>query len=74
MCTHDSLVMPEDPWKATATMIRGMHLLFRDIKDVMIYFEDILIGNQTHRVHINTMRAVIIIEQHDKEYFNNHKC
>ena len=43
-----------------------MNFLFRNIQDVMIYLDDILIANDTYKAHIGTIRAVMNIAQDNK--------
>ena len=57
----DSLVMQQGDCNAPATMMRAMNYLFREVKDQMIYLDDILIANHTYEEHINTIRQVLQI-------------
>ena len=56
MAKCDSLVMQQGDCDAPETMITGMNYLFRQVKDQMIYLDDILIVKHTYKEHINTIR------------------
>ena len=58
--------MQQGDCNAPATMMRAMNFLFRNIKDLMIYLDDILIGTHTYEEYINTIRAVMEIAKHNK--------
>ena len=51
----DYLVMQQGDCNAPATMRRAMHYQFREVKDQMIYLDNILIANHTYEQHINTI-------------------
>ena len=51
---------------APALMMRAMNYLFREVKDQMIYLDDILIANHTYEEHINTMSQVLQIAKQNK--------
>ena len=51
-----------------------MNFLFRNIKDLMIYLDDIRIANNTYKYHINPVRAVRQIVKHNKLWFNENTC
>ena len=56
MGKFDSLVMQQGDCNARATMMRAMNYVFREVKDQMIYLDDILIAKHTNEEHINTIR------------------
>ena len=58
--------MQQGDCNAPATMMRSMNHLFREVKDQMIYFEDILIANHTYEEHIHTMSQVLQIAKQNK--------
>ena len=66
--------MQQGDCNAPATMMRARNFLFRNIKDLMIYLDDILIANHTYEEHINTIRAVMKIAKDNKLWFNKNKC
>ena len=66
--------MPQGDCNAPATMMSAMNFLFRNMQDLMIYLDDILIANHTYEKHINTIRAGMKIEKHDKLLFHKNKC
>ena len=78
LCCHmgkyDSLVMQQGDCNAPATMMRPMNFLFRNIKDLMIYLDDMLIANHTYEEHINTIGAVMKIAKDNKLSFNKNHC
>ena len=74
MGKFDSLGMQQGDCNAPATMIRAMNYLFREVKDRMIYLDDILIANHTYEEHINTIRQVLQIAKPNKWWFNSRKC
>ena len=76
-CCHmgkfDSLVLQQGDCNAPATMMRAMNFLFRNIQDLMIYLDDILIGNYTYGEQIKTIRAVIKRAKDNKLWFYGNK-
>ena len=74
MAKFDSLVMQQGDCNAPAIMMRAMNYLFREIKDQMIYLDDIFIANHTNEEHINTVRQVLQIVKQNDLWFNWHKC
>ena len=66
MGKYDSLVMQQGDCNTPATIMRAMNFLSRNIKDLMIYLDDILIANHTYEEHINTIRAVMTIAKDNK--------
>ena len=74
MGKFDSLVMQQGACNAPATMIRAMNYPFREVKDQMIYLDDILIANHTYEEHINTIRQVLPIAKQNKLCLHIHKC
>ena len=74
MGKFDSLGMQQCDGNAPATMMRAMNYLFREVKDPMIYLDDILIANHTYAENINTIRQVLQIAKENKLWFNRHKC
>ena len=74
MGKFDSLVMQQGDCNAPATMMRAMKYRFREVKDQMIYLDDILIANHTYEEHINTIRQVLQIAKQHKLCFDRHKC
>ena len=65
--------MQQGDCNAHATMMRAMNFLFRNIKDLMIYLDDMLIANHTHEEQINTIRAVMKLAKDNKLWFNKNK-
>jgi len=57
-------------------MISAMNWLFREFlgKTVMVYLNDILIGNNTYEEHIQTIIKVLKILEKVKIWFNKDKC
>ena len=51
--------MQQGDGNAPATMMRAMNYLFREVKDQMIYLDDILIANHTYEEHIQTIWQVL---------------
>ena len=49
-----------------------MNFLFREVKDQVIYLDDILIDNHTYEEHINTIRQVLQIAKENKLWLNRH--
>ena len=74
MGKFDCLVMQQGECNAPATMMRGIDYLFREVKDHMIYLDNILIANHTYEEHINSIRQVLQIVKQNKLWFNRHKC
>jgi len=76
MGKFDSLVMQQGDCNAPATMIRAMNWLPREFigKTVIIYLDDILIGNNTYEEHIQTVRVVLKTLEKAKMWFNKDKC
>jgi len=76
MGKFDSLVMQQGDCNAPATMMRAMNWLLREFigKTVMVYLDDILIGNDTYEEHIQTVRAVLKTLEKAKMWFNKDKC
>ena len=66
MGKYDSLVMQQGDCNAPATMMRAINFLFKNIQDLMIDLDDILIANYTYEEHINTIRAVMKIATDNK--------
>ena len=66
--------MQQGDCNAPATRMRAMNFLFRNIKDVMIYLDDILIANHSYEEQINTIRVVMKIAKDNKLWFNKNKC
>ena len=73
MAKFDSLVIQQGDCNAPATMMRAMNYLFREVKDQMIYLDDIFIANHTYEEHINTIKQVLQIAKKNKLWFNRHK-
>ena len=73
MGTFDSSVMQQGDGNAPATMMRAMNYPFKEVKDQMIYLDDILIANHTYEEHINTIRQVLQIDKQNKLWFYRHK-
>ena len=59
----NSLVMQQGDCYAPATMMRAITHQFRDVKDQMIYLDDILIANHTYQEHTKTIRQVLQIRK-----------
>jgi len=76
MGKFDSLVMQQGDCNAPATMMRGRNWLLREFmgKTVMIYLDDILIGNNTYEEHMQTVRVVLKTLEKAKMWFNKDKC
>ena len=74
MGKYDLLVMQQGDCNAPATIMRAMNFLFRNIKDHMIYLDDILIANHTYKEHIKTIRAVMKMAKDNKLWFYKNKC
>ena len=74
MGKFDSLDMQQGDWNAPANVMRAMHYQFREVKDQLIYLDDILIANHTYEEHINTIRQVLQIAKQNKLLFYRHKC
>jgi len=57
-------------------MMRAMNWLLRKFigKTVIVYLDDILIGNNTYKEHIQTVRAVLKTLEKTKMLFNKEKC
>jgi len=72
----DSLVMQQGNCNAPATMLRPMNWLLREFigKTVIVYLDDILIGNNTYEEHIQTVRAVLKTLEKTKMWFKKDKC
>ena len=66
MGKYDSLVIRHGDCNTPATMMRAMNFVFSNMKDLMIYLDDILIDNHNHKEHINTIRAVMTIAKDNK--------
>ena len=66
--------MQQGDCNAPTTMMRAMNFLFKNIKDVMIHLDDILIANHTYEGHITTTRAVMTIAIDNKLLFNRNRC
>ena len=66
MAKFDSLGMQQDDCNAPATMMRAINYLLREVKDQMIYLNDILIANHTYEEHINTIRQVLHMAKQNK--------
>ena len=73
MGKYDSLVMQQGDCKAPTIMIRGMNVLFKNIKDLVIHLDDIRIANHTYEEHIKTIRAVMKIAKDNKLLCNKNK-
>jgi len=56
--------------------MRAMNWLLREFigKTVMVYLDDILIGNNTYEEHIQTVRAVLKTQGKAKMWVNKEKC
>ena len=74
MVKFDSLVMQQGDCNAPATLMRAMNCLSRNIQDLMIYVDDILIANHSYEEHIKTIRVVIKIAKDNKLSCNENKC
>ena len=74
MAKFDSLVMQHGNRNAPGTMMRGMNYPFREVKEQMIYLDDILMANHTYEEHINSIRQVLRITKQNELWFNRHKC
>jgi len=76
MGKFDSLVMQQGNCNAPATMMGSMNWLLRVFigKTVMVYLDDILIGNNTHEEHMQTVMAVLKTLEKAKMWFNKDKC
>jgi len=72
----DSLVIQQGDYNAPATMMRAMNWLLREFigKTVMVYLDDILIGNNTYEEHVQTVRAILKTLEKAKMWFNKDKC
>ena len=66
MVEFHSLVMQQGDYNEPANMMRAMNYLFRDVKDQMIYLNDILICNHTYEEHINSVRQLLQIGKQNK--------
>ena len=73
MGKFNSLVIQQGDCNAPATMMRAMNYPFREVKDQMIYLDDILIANHTYKEHINTIKQVSQIAKGNKLWFDRHK-
>jgi len=76
MGKFDSLVMQQGDCNAPATMMRAINWLLREFlgKTVMVYLDDILIGNNTYEEHVQTVRTVLKTLEKAKMWFNKNKC
>jgi len=76
MGKFDSRVMQQGDCNAPTIMMRAMNWLLREFigKTVMVYLDDILIGNNTYEEHIQTVRAVLQTLEKAKMWFNKDKC
>ena len=61
MRKFDSLVMQQGDCNTLSTIMRAINYLFREVKDKMIYLDNILIANHMYEAHINTIRQVLEI-------------
>ena len=66
MAKFDSLVMQQGDCNATATMLRAMNYLFREVKDRMIYIDNIFIATHTYEEHIHTIWQVLHIAKQNE--------
>jgi len=68
--------MQQGDCNAPTTMIRAMNWLLRELlgKTVMVYLDDILIGNHTYKEYIQTVRGVLKTLEKAKMWFNKDKC
>ena len=77
LCCHmgkyDSLVMQQGDCTAPVPIMRVMNFLLRNITDLNIYIDDILIANHTYAKHIYTIRSVMRIAKDNKLWFNKNK-
>ena len=74
MGKFDSLDMQQGDCNAPANVMRAMHYQFWEVKDQLIYLDDILIANHTYEEHINTIRQVLQIAKQNTLLFYRHKC
>jgi len=72
----DVLVMQQSECNTPATMIRAMNWLLREFlgKIVMVYLNDILIGNNNYEEYVQTVRAVLKTMERAKLLFNKDNC
>jgi len=70
------LVMQQGDCNAPTTIMRAMNWLVREFiaKTVIIYLDDILIGNNIYEEHIQIVRAVFQTLEKAKMWFNKDKC
>ena len=66
MAKYHALGMHQGDCNTPATMMRAMNVVFRNIQDLMMYHDDILIDNHTYGKHIKTIKAVIKIGNDNK--------
>jgi len=72
----DSLVIQQSDCNTPATMIRAINWLLREFlgKTVMVYLNDILIGNNIYEEHVQRVRAGLKTLERAKLWFNKVKC
>ena len=66
--------MQQGDCNALATMMRAMNSLFRNMTDVMIYLDVILIDKHIYEAQIKTFTAVMKIAKDNKLWFHTNKC
>ena len=74
MGKFDSRVMQQGDCNAPATMMTVVNSLFRNMTDVMIYLDNILIANHTYEEQIHNIKAVMKIGKNNTLWFLRNKC
>jgi len=76
MGLNRSRIMQQGDRNAPTTMVRAMHEIFKDMvfKDLVIYFDDIIIFSDTYDEHVATLRKVLQRLLDEKFWLKASKC
>ena len=79
MGNFNSLIMQQGDCNASATMMKVMTDIFKDLiykpdKGVVVYLDDIIISTKTYEDHVDLVREVLRRLKKEKFYIKKEKC